>query len=279
METLVGPEWGSTANYLLMLIAVIVVILIAIIIVRIIRRPRFASGKRSRQARLAVTDAALVDSRRRLVLLRRDDVEHLIMIGGPTDIVIESDIRRNAPARADKNAESIAMAPAPALIPAKPPQPTTPKEPVQQIDENSPQAPAPTLAVNTAKATQPQPEIAPKPVPAPPVARPAPVPAEPTATTETTAPVKPVVTPAGPVAAAALALPTMQSDPEPTPSQPAILPGPGETLKPATVETATPATPNISGSSSTAPNSGSDPIRSIEDDMNALLNEISSGKD
>ena len=99
METLVGPEWAGMANYLLIAIAIIVVILIATIVIRLIRRPRFAGGKRSRQARLAVTDAALVDSRRRLVLLRRDDVEHLIMIGGPTDIVIESDIRRNAPAR------------------------------------------------------------------------------------------------------------------------------------------------------------------------------------
>jgi hypothetical protein len=39
-----------------------------------------------------VLDAAAVDARRRLVLIRRDDVEHLIMIGGPTDIVVESRI-------------------------------------------------------------------------------------------------------------------------------------------------------------------------------------------
>jgi len=53
----------------------------------------------AKKARLAVTDAAAIDTRRRLVLLRRDDVEHLILIGGPTDMVIESDIRRSAPAR------------------------------------------------------------------------------------------------------------------------------------------------------------------------------------
>jgi hypothetical protein len=34
-----------------------------------------------------------VDARRRLVLVRRDDVEHLILIGGPTDVVVERDIR------------------------------------------------------------------------------------------------------------------------------------------------------------------------------------------
>jgi hypothetical protein len=52
----------------------------------------FVRGGRNRQPRLQVLDAAAVDARRRLVLVRRDDVEHLIMIGGPTDIVVESGI-------------------------------------------------------------------------------------------------------------------------------------------------------------------------------------------
>ncbi len=37
-------------------------------------------------------DAAAVDSRRKLVLIRRDDVEHLLLIGGPTDVVVEQNI-------------------------------------------------------------------------------------------------------------------------------------------------------------------------------------------
>lgn len=48
---------------------------------------------RSRQ-RLAVVDYASVDGRRRLILVRRDNVEHLVMIGGPTDIVVEANIVR-----------------------------------------------------------------------------------------------------------------------------------------------------------------------------------------
>jgi flagellar protein FliO/FliZ len=61
---------------------------------------RFAGNRlgtntnRGRMPRLAVIDAAAVDGRRRLVLVRRDNVEHLIMIGGPTDIVVESNIVR-----------------------------------------------------------------------------------------------------------------------------------------------------------------------------------------
>ncbi|MDE1158542.1 MAG: flagellar biosynthetic protein FliO [Neorhizobium sp.] len=52
----------------------------------------FVRGGRNRNPRLQVLDAAAVDARRRLVLVRRDNVEHLVMIGGPTDIVIESGI-------------------------------------------------------------------------------------------------------------------------------------------------------------------------------------------
>jgi len=52
------------------------------------------SSTRGRQARLGVIEATAVDSRRRLVLVRRDNVEHLIMLGGPTDVVVEANIVR-----------------------------------------------------------------------------------------------------------------------------------------------------------------------------------------
>ena len=58
-----------------------------------------ANTNRSRMPRLAVIDAAAVDGRRRLVLVRRDNVEHLLMIGGPTDIVVEPNIVRATPGR------------------------------------------------------------------------------------------------------------------------------------------------------------------------------------
>src|SRR6202158_4709610 len=65
-----------------------------------------ANPNRGRMPRLAVIDAAAVDGRRRLVLVRRDNVEHLLMIGGPTDIVVEPNIVRATPAR-----DQIAQAP------------------------------------------------------------------------------------------------------------------------------------------------------------------------
>ena len=58
-----------------------------------------ANTNRGRMPRLAVIDAAAVDGRRRLVLVRRDNIEHLLMIGGPTDIVVEANIVRAMPGR------------------------------------------------------------------------------------------------------------------------------------------------------------------------------------
>lgn len=57
------------------------------------------AARGGRMPRLAVIDAAAVDGRRRLVLVRRDNVEHLLMIGGPTDVVVELNIVRAMPAR------------------------------------------------------------------------------------------------------------------------------------------------------------------------------------
>ena len=58
-----------------------------------------ANSNRGRMPRLAVIDATAVDGRRRLVLVRRDNIEHLLMIGGPSDIVVESNIVRAMPSR------------------------------------------------------------------------------------------------------------------------------------------------------------------------------------
>jgi flagellar protein FliO/FliZ len=49
------------------------------------------------EPRLGVIEQASVDARRRLVLIRRDGVEHLIMTGGPVDVVIETGIQAPHP--------------------------------------------------------------------------------------------------------------------------------------------------------------------------------------
>src|SRR5579885_1740140 len=49
---------------------------------------------RQRQPRLGIVDAFDLDRQRQLVIVRRDNVEHLLMIGGPNDLVIEPQIIR-----------------------------------------------------------------------------------------------------------------------------------------------------------------------------------------
>ena len=44
------------------------------------------------EPRLSVVEQTSVDNRRKLLLVRRDNVEHLIMTGGPVDVVIETGI-------------------------------------------------------------------------------------------------------------------------------------------------------------------------------------------
>ena len=76
-------------------VAVLALIGVAAWLVRRFATSRLgANPNRGRMPRLAVIDAAAVDGRRRLVLVRRDNIEHLLMIGGPTDIVVESNIVR-----------------------------------------------------------------------------------------------------------------------------------------------------------------------------------------
>lgn len=78
-------------------VAVLALIGVAAWLVRRFASSRLGSNaNRGRMPRLAVIDAAVVDGRRRLVLVRRDNIEHLLMIGGPTDIVVEQNIVRAA---------------------------------------------------------------------------------------------------------------------------------------------------------------------------------------
>jgi flagellar protein FliO/FliZ len=64
-----------------------------------------------------VIDAAAVDGRRRLVLVRRDNVEHLLMIGGPSDTVVEPNIVRAMPGREMAPRPAVAGEPPPRIAP------------------------------------------------------------------------------------------------------------------------------------------------------------------
>src|SRR5580704_9328121 len=111
----------------LLQIAVLVGVAIVAIIVLIVayrsffgHRLRFSAGGKARQPRLGLVDAFSLDGQRQLVIVRRDNVEHLLMIGGPNDVVVEAQIVRaqpQAPAR-DKDVAVAPLAAPPAPKPA-----------------------------------------------------------------------------------------------------------------------------------------------------------------
>jgi flagellar protein FliO/FliZ len=99
-ESIFGTELGLPARAVVALVLVLALIALTVWLMRRFGDGRITGGAagRNRQQRLAVLDSAVVDARRRLVLIRRDNVEHLILIGGPSDVVVEPNIVRAAPA-------------------------------------------------------------------------------------------------------------------------------------------------------------------------------------
>ena len=95
-ETLFGSEMPLAARFFIAFLVVLALIGLTAWLIRRFGANRLGGAARGRQPRLAVIDAATVDGRRRLVLIRRDNIEHLLMIGGPTDLVVESNIVRAA---------------------------------------------------------------------------------------------------------------------------------------------------------------------------------------
>ncbi|MGN6548485.1 MAG: hypothetical protein ACTHJ3_01115, partial [Pararhizobium sp.] len=122
----------------------------------------FLRGGSNRQPRLAVLDAAAVDAHRRLVLVRRDDVEHLILIGGPTDIVVESGIGlAKAGAAETPRVELGAVAPEPPLRNAEPHRPAAKPAREAVAAESAAAAVAPARAAALS-----DPAVPPRPAPA-----------------------------------------------------------------------------------------------------------------
>jgi len=100
-DTLFGAEMPLAVRFFLAFLIVLGLIGATAWAVRRFGAGRIGANTRGRQPRLAVIDYASVDGRRRLILVRRDNVEHLLMIGGPTDVVVEPNIVRAVAAPRD----------------------------------------------------------------------------------------------------------------------------------------------------------------------------------
>lgn len=158
LDGLAGPGYTQAIFWTFAALILLLVVLVIIKLVRNLTSGTFVAGGRNRKTRLAVMDATAVDSHRRLVLVRRDDMEHLLLIGGPTDVVVERDIRltqqRRPALTGDSSREAVArpqQLPRPRPVeqpparPATPPPPRAPERPAAQPIGRGAGEPAATL--------------------------------------------------------------------------------------------------------------------------------------
>ena len=146
-----GIEASPAVTYLIAFAIIFVLLtLFAVVLRRITGRRSMlaAQSGRTRQPRLGIVDVYDLDRQRQLILLRRDNVEHLLLVGGPNDVVVETNIVRVPGARLGASAsepERLETAPEPApsrpvLEPPRPepipsfPEPTRPSEPVRPAE-------------------------------------------------------------------------------------------------------------------------------------------------
>ncbi len=173
MSSLLGVELPTPVNFVIAFVFVLLLIGAAAWLVRRFGATRIDAAARGRQPRLAVIDSAAVDGRRKLVIIRRDNVEHLLMIGGPSDVVVETNIVRGAAGAVRDTAgarngaaESMPRAmpfPDPTPWPLQPkPAPAPASAPVQQPLRAER---APRVAADDAWDTPAEPAIAAPPVP------------------------------------------------------------------------------------------------------------------
>jgi len=100
-------------TYLIAALVVLAVVILAILVIKAVG----GSVRGRRGSRLGVSEYYEVDKTRRLVLVRRDGVEHLLMIGGERDFVIEPGISGYAAVNVDAATARRAPRPEPASRP------------------------------------------------------------------------------------------------------------------------------------------------------------------
>lgn len=133
LEQLLGTELGLPARFLIAFFAVMILIALTAAVIRGIASARSPErgGRGNRRQRLAIGEWIQVDDKRRLVLVRRDNVEHLLLIGGNSDVVVEHDT-------GDLKAPVVTAAMAPVTQPDVLEPPEAPRPPAIDLPYRSP---------------------------------------------------------------------------------------------------------------------------------------------
>lgn len=95
-----------------------------------------ANMARGRNRRLTVVESVNIDAKHKVTILRRDNVEHVIMTGGNQDVVLETGIAvEKIGLRRPAQQPAAAAAPAPVQTPVEAPTPTASTAPVARAME------------------------------------------------------------------------------------------------------------------------------------------------
>lgn len=124
--------FGGETNFVTVAIALAIVIVLIVLAVWLVKLVGDATRNvgRGRNRRLMVIDSIAIDNKRQAVIIRRDDAEHLIVIGGPNDLVVESGFE--APVEVAQRAPRRRQTTAPAPEPTPAPAPATPSQPASK---------------------------------------------------------------------------------------------------------------------------------------------------
>ena len=83
----------DTPEYWRFVIALVFVLALIFAVAWVVRRFGLGGARATpmgRQRRLAIQEVLVLDARRRLVLIRRDDTEHLVLLGANGETVLEN---------------------------------------------------------------------------------------------------------------------------------------------------------------------------------------------
>lgn len=88
---LIGESGTTLLTSVLALVAVLALAVLGLWLLKLTMKGTSTLG-RGRNRRLGVVEQLQIDAKRQVLIIRRDDVEHVIMTGGGQDVVVESGI-------------------------------------------------------------------------------------------------------------------------------------------------------------------------------------------
>jgi flagellar protein FliO/FliZ len=121
--------FGGETNFVTMAIALAIVLVLIVLAVWLIKAIGDATRNvgRGRNRRLMVIDSVAIDQKRQAIIIRRDGIEHLILTGGPNDLVVESGFEAPAQQAVQRPARRVA-----------PTDPAKPQASVPEVDAEAP---------------------------------------------------------------------------------------------------------------------------------------------